>query len=124
MRRFWHHTDFLVGKVRRTLIAFSDNCRVLNFAMGNLKTISICFPYCFIKIYCLLCTLNGSFDHICFKKKYHLEKYWFTPKFPNGTLGHYTIFHLSVMPSISSEKFSRIGKLSSSQEQLTHFPKL
>lgn len=45
--------------------------------MGNLKTVSICFSYCFIKIYCLLCTLNGSFDHICFKK-YHLEKYWFT----------------------------------------------
>ena len=45
-------------------------------------------------------------------------------KFPNGTIDHYTIFHLLVMPSISAEKFLRIGKLTSSQEQLTHFLKL
>ena len=94
MKKIWHHTDFLVGKVRRTLIAFSDNCRYLNFEMGNLKTISICSPYCFIKIYCLLCTLNGSFDHICFKK-YHLEKYWFTGLRKISKWYHRSLYNIS-----------------------------
>lgn len=87
--------------------------------MGNLKTVSICFSYCFIKIYCLLCTLNGSFDHICFKNIIwkNIGSLDYT-KYPNGTID------LLVMPSISSEKFLRIGKLTSSQEQLTHFLKL
>ena len=94
MRKIWTHTDFLVGNVRRVLIAFTDDCGFFFFLQcGIYNHINMLSILCFIKIYCLLpCTLNGSFAyayiHIYFNiKHWSFGRYWFTgyAKIPNGT---------------------------------------